>query len=72
MAYNKFKCPTPAGENKKTTKWLLNFAEEVNKINMRFKDELKKAFDRFEEKELVIERNPELFSVAIIITKNKS
>jgi SNF2 family DNA or RNA helicase len=36
------------------------------------KDEFKKALDRFEEEELVIERNPELFSVAIIITKDKS
>jgi hypothetical protein len=32
----------------------------------------KKVFDRFEEDELVIERNPELFSVAIIIEKGKS
>jgi hypothetical protein len=36
------------------------------------KDELKKALNRFEEEELVIERNPELFSVAIIIAKGKS
>jgi len=36
------------------------------------KDELKKALDSFEEEELVIERNPELFSVAIIIAKGKS
>jgi hypothetical protein len=35
-------------------------------------DELRKALDRFEEEEVVIERNPELFSVAIIITKGKS
>jgi superfamily II DNA or RNA helicase len=35
------------------------------------KAELKKALDRFEEEELVIERNPELFSVAIIIAKDK-
>ncbi|PIV22587.1 MAG: hypothetical protein COS40_05625 [Deltaproteobacteria bacterium CG03_land_8_20_14_0_80_45_14] len=35
-------------------------------------DELKKALDRFEEEELVIERNPELFSVAIIMAKGKS
>jgi hypothetical protein len=36
------------------------------------KDQLMKALDRFEEEELVIERNPELFSVAIIMTKGKS
>ena len=36
------------------------------------KDEFKKALDRFEEEELVIERNPELFSVAIIIAKDRS
>jgi hypothetical protein len=36
------------------------------------KGELKKALDHFEEEELVIERNPELFSVAIIIAKGKS
>jgi hypothetical protein len=36
------------------------------------KGELKKTLERFEEEELVIERNPELFSSAIIITRNKS
>jgi len=35
------------------------------------KYELKKALDRFEEEELVIERNPELVSVALIIAKEK-
>lgn len=36
------------------------------------KAELKKTLDRFEEEELVVERNPELFSVAIIIAKDES
>jgi hypothetical protein len=36
------------------------------------KYELKKTIDRFEGEELVIERNPELFSVAIIMARNKS
>jgi hypothetical protein len=36
------------------------------------RDELKKTLARFEEEELVIERNPELFSAAIIIAKGKS
>jgi len=35
------------------------------------RDEFKKGLDRFKEEELVIERNPELFSVAIIIAKGK-
>lgn len=35
------------------------------------KYELKKSLDRFEEEELVIERNPELVSVALIIAKEK-
>jgi tRNA/tmRNA/rRNA uracil-C5-methylase (TrmA/RlmC/RlmD family) len=36
------------------------------------KDELKKVLNRFEEEDLVIERNPEVFSVAIIIAKGES
>jgi hypothetical protein len=35
------------------------------------KDELKKNLNRLEEEELVIEKNPELLSIAIIIAKNK-
>jgi len=36
------------------------------------KDELKKNLNRLEEEELVIEKNPELFSAAIIVARNKS
>lgn len=36
------------------------------------KDELKRALDRFEEEELVIERNPDLFSIAVIIPEVRS
>ncbi len=36
------------------------------------REELKKTLNRFEEEELVIEKNPELLSVAIIIAKNKA
>jgi len=37
-----------------------------------FKSELKKTLDRFEEEDLVIERNPELFSAAIVVARDKS
>ncbi len=36
------------------------------------RDKLKKVLDRFEEEELIIERNPNLFSIALIISETKS
>jgi|GEM_PF-4926068 len=45
-------------------------SSEKKKEDLKY--ELKKSLDRFEEKELVIERNPELVSVALIIAKEKS